>query len=413
GANAQRYSDYIGFTGKRKAFRLLDQLQSPAVENTNIDVYPVGKLLKQIRMDAGYTGLQIGKELGCTKQMVYEYEWEYYALSKGAVRRYLEVYRRLMVQHPLLSWLEQMLNDNVEFRRVEEVKRIPYDHPYVYDFQITDYGGHFAHATGILCSNTSIAANLGIALAQRGVSVCLVDADIAMANLSLLLGMQSSPITLHDVLLGEAGVQDALYDGPAGLKLIPSGLSLENYRRVDADRLSSIIKSIQHKYDFVILDGPAGIEKSVLASIAATDECLLIATPDSPSIADVLKTKIVAQRLGSKPLGIVLNMVHFEKGEISKDEVSRMLELPVYAVIPYDVEMRHSFIKDKVVPVILRNPQAKSCIEVQKLAARLAGLPIHGDSHPTPRQGILASIASFFSRLFGGKKGSGVEEMKV
>jgi septum site-determining protein MinD len=45
---------------------------------------------------------------------------------------------------------------------------------------------------------TTLTANLGIALAKRGVSVCLVDADIAMANLSLMLGMQSSPITLHD-----------------------------------------------------------------------------------------------------------------------------------------------------------------------------------------------------------------------
>ncbi|MFH0970018.1 MAG: cell division ATPase MinD [Candidatus Diapherotrites archaeon] len=260
---------------------------------------------------------------------------------------------------------------------------------------------------------TSIAANLGIALSKRGMNVCLVDADIAMANLSLLLGMQSSPITLHDVLLGEAGVQDAIYDGPAGVKLIPSGLSLENYRRVDADRLASVIKAIQHKFDFVLLDGPAGIEKSVLASIAATEECLLIATPDSPSIADVLKTKIVAQRLGSKPLGVVLNMVHFEKGEISKDEVSRMMELPVYATIPYDDEMRHSFQRDKTDPVMLRNPQAKSSVEIQRLAARLAGLPVQAEAKSSP--GIFAGIIRFFSKLFGGhhSKTAGVEEVKV
>jgi septum site-determining protein MinD len=261
---------------------------------------------------------------------------------------------------------------------------------------------------------TTLAANLGIALAQRGVSVCLVDADIAMANLSLMLGMQSSPITLHDVLLGEAGVQDALYDGPAGLKLIPSGLSLENYRRVDADRLATVIKAVQHKFDFIILDGPAGIEKSVLASIAATEECLLVATPDSPSIADVLKTKIVAQRLGSKPVGIVLNMVHFEKGEISKDEVSRMLELPVYGTIPYDDEMRHSFLKDRAVPLMLRNPQAKSSVEIQRLAARLAGLPVQVSEKKS--SGFLAGIMGFFSRLFsGGKKASekGMEEVHL
>ncbi|HZX34606.1 MAG TPA: P-loop NTPase, partial [archaeon] len=55
---------------------------------------------------------------------------------------------------------------------------------------------------------TTITANLGIALAKRDLNVCLIDADIAMANLSLILNMQNSPITLHDVLLGEAGMQD-------------------------------------------------------------------------------------------------------------------------------------------------------------------------------------------------------------
>ncbi len=417
GQNAQKYSDYIGFTHQEKANRLFDQLQSPAEENTNIDVYPVGKLLKQIREESDLTALQIEKKLGCTKQMVYEYEWEYYALSKQTVQRYLNVYKEMNVQHPLISWLEQMLQDNVEFRRVDDVKRIDYNRPYVYDFQVSEYGGHFTHASGIILSNTSICANLGIALAQRGVSVCLVDADIAMANLSLLLGMQSSPITLHDVLLGEAGIHDAIYDGPNGLKFIPSGLSLENYRRVDADRLATVIKTIQPKFDFVLLDGPAGIEKSVLATIASTEESLLIATPDSPSIADVLKTKIVAQRLGNKPLGIVLNMVRFEKGEIGKDEVSRMMELPVYATVPYDDEMRHSFQRDKAVPVMLRNTQAKSSIEIQKLAARLAGLPVNFDENKT-HSGFFGSIFGFFARLFGGGKksspsGKGMEEMKV
>lgn len=75
---------------------------------------------------------------------------------------------------------------------------------------------------------TSITANLGIALVQRGNKVLLVDADVAMANLSLLLGMQSSPITLHDVLLGEATIRDATYDGPGGVHFIPSGLSLDS-----------------------------------------------------------------------------------------------------------------------------------------------------------------------------------------
>ena len=49
---------------------------------------------------------------------------------------------------------------------------------------------------------TTITANLGIALKQLGKKVLLVDADVTMANLSLILGMESSPITINDVLRG-------------------------------------------------------------------------------------------------------------------------------------------------------------------------------------------------------------------
>jgi len=101
---------------------------------------------------------------------------------------------------------------------------------------------------------TSITANIGIALAQQGQRVLLVDADVAMANLSLLLGMQSSPITLHDVLLGEANSQDSIYDGPEGINFIPSGLSLESYKRVDSERLEAIISEVASNYDYVLLD---------------------------------------------------------------------------------------------------------------------------------------------------------------
>ncbi len=244
---------------------------------------------------------------------------------------------------------------------------------------------------------TMLTGNLGISLSQKGFSVCLIDADIAMANLSLLLGMQSSPITLHDVLLGEASITDAIYDGPKGIKFVPSGLSLENYRRVDPQRLESVVASIANKFDYILLDAPAGIEKNVLASIGASDEVLLESTPDPPSIADALKTKIVAQRLNKKVIGIVLNFVRFEKGEIQDTEVSKMMELPVYGLIPYDDEVRYSFLQEKSGPIMVRNPQNPASIAIQKVAAKLSGVDLDV-SLPKPKKGLLSRILSIFGK---------------
>lgn len=249
---------------------------------------------------------------------------------------------------------------------------------------------------------TTLTANLGIALAKRGFKVCLIDADIAMANLSLLLGMQSSPITLHDVLLGEATVSDAIYDGPSGVKFIPSGLSLENYRRVDSERLSSIVQGISSQFDYVLLDAPAGIEKNVLATIASAEEAMLVVTPDSPSIADALKIKMTAERLKSRPIGVIINLARGEKGEIKGEEISKILDLPVFGMVPYDSEVRRAFMQEKIMPFILRSPNSDAAQSIVKTASKLAGVEV---SLKEEKPNIIQTIINKFSSIFsGGRK---------
>ncbi|MFA6268267.1 MAG: cell division ATPase MinD [archaeon] len=243
---------------------------------------------------------------------------------------------------------------------------------------------------------TTITANLGIALSKLGQKVLLIDADVAMANLSLILGMQSSPITLHDVLLGEAQPHDAIYDGPMGVRFIPSGLSLDNYKRVDSERLTSIVSQLVEEYDFILLDVAAGIEKNVLSALSASQETLLVTMPTSPAIADALKAKIVAQRLGSKVIGVVINFVMNEKGEITKNEIANMLELPIYGNIPYDPEVRKSFMQEKVAPVIVRKPDCPASEEITKIASRVTGLKVTDTA--VKKVGFLEKFFSFFKK---------------
>ncbi len=244
---------------------------------------------------------------------------------------------------------------------------------------------------------TTITANLGIALSKLGQKVLLIDADVAMANLSLLLGMQSSPITLHDVLLGEAQVHDAIYDGPMGVRFIPSGLSLDNYKRVDSERLSSVVSQLTDKYDYILLDVAAGIEKNVLSALSASQETVIVTMPTSPAIADALKTKIVAQRLGSKVIGTIINFVMNETGEITKNDIANMLELPIYGSVPYDPEVRKSFMQEKVSPVIVRKPDCPAALEVSRVASRLTGLKDAETAAPK-KGGFFEALFSIFKK---------------
>ncbi len=246
---------------------------------------------------------------------------------------------------------------------------------------------------------TTITANLGIALAEDfGFSVLLIDADVAMANLSLLMGLKSPPITLHDVLLGSSPAVDAIYDGPKNTKIIPSGLSLSTYQRVDSERLVSVVKELKHKYDYILIDAAAGIEKNVLAAMSASTQIILVTEPTAPSVADVFKTKMVAQRINQRVLGVIINKSSNLKGEISEKEIMKMLELPSFGRIPYAEDIRLSFLLKKIKPVMLHNPSGTSAEAFRKVARKLTGREV--DTSKKKKKGLF----SFLKNIFKTKK---------
>ena len=98
---------------------------------------------------------------------------------------------------------------------------------------------------------TTITANLGVALATYGEEVIVLDADVAMANLELIQGMEGKSITLQDVLSGEATIDEAIYEGPGGVKIVPAGISLEGLRKVKLDRLEEALEVLIEDADIL------------------------------------------------------------------------------------------------------------------------------------------------------------------
>jgi septum site-determining protein MinD len=220
---------------------------------------------------------------------------------------------------------------------------------------------------------TTIGANLGIALKQMNEKVLLVDADVTMANLSLILGMESSPITINDVLRGEANIEDVIYKGPGGVDVIPASLSLQNFQALDLSKIPQIIKKLSYNYDFIILDCAAGVGEDTLSAMAAATEVFIVINPYSLSIADALKTKIMAQKINAKPVGIIVNMVGNFRGEIKEEDIVKMMELPSYGAIPFDEVVRENFYYKQIVPIMLKTPNTPASIAIKNIAARMLG----------------------------------------
>src|SRR5947208_15687594 len=81
---------------------------------------------------------------------------------------------------------------------------------------------------------TNLTANLAVALAGRGLRVCVLDADLGLANLDVLYGL-SPERSLRDVVRGEGGLPDVVVEGPGGVRGIPAASGFEALTRLGAD----------------------------------------------------------------------------------------------------------------------------------------------------------------------------------
>lgn len=237
---------------------------------------------------------------------------------------------------------------------------------------------------------TTITANLGAALTEFGQRALVVDANLTTPNLGFHLGVPLYPHTLHDVLRGEAHVEDTIYMHPSGLKVIPASISINDLKNTKPKKLSKVVLDLVGDHDIILLDAAAGLGKESLASLEAADELLVVTNPQLPSVTDALKTIKLAEEMGTQILGVVLNRVESKASELSVDEVESLLGYPIISVIPEDKKV-HSSLAAKT-PVVSYSSNSRASIELKKLAAQLAGV----DYEPP-----VSSRFNLVSRMFG------------
>ena len=219
---------------------------------------------------------------------------------------------------------------------------------------------------------TTLVSNLGSALAKFGKDVIIVDGNLTTPNLGLHLGLPLFPVTIHDVLKGKADIRDAIYEHESGFKIIPAGIALSDLRGVDARDLPNAFLSLLGSADIIIIDASAGLGREALAAMESADELLLITTPDLSSVIDALKASKLAETLGTKVTGIVVNRVTGKRHEMSIEDVQRMLGLEVLAQIPEDIAVHKAVAKRQA--VVSHAPSSRASHEIKRLAAHIAGL---------------------------------------
>jgi flagellar biosynthesis protein FlhG len=134
---------------------------------------------------------------------------------------------------------------------------------------------------------STIAANLAYVLHSLGFKVGLFDADIGLANLDVLLKVNTDKNILH-VLKGEAKFEDIIVEIEKDFYLIPGDSGDEILKYSDEfmfekfeDNLSGL-----DDLDFLIIDTGAGIGKEVQTFLLAADEVVIVTVPEPAAITD-------------------------------------------------------------------------------------------------------------------------------
>ena len=230
---------------------------------------------------------------------------------------------------------------------------------------------------------SNVALNLGVCLANKGKRVMLLDADLGLANLDILLGIRSER-TMEHVLDGTCDLRDILVTGPGGIQIIPASSGTQRLADLSEMEQAGIIHAfddLEGQFDYLFVDTAAGISKTVLNFINASQDVVLVVCNEPTSITDTYAViKVMNQQFGSSRFHVVVNMVRSMKEAkqvFSKLErtANQFMDVALHYMgfVPYDEQLRQSVREQK--SVCVRSPSSAVAKSFESLARTMLNWP--------------------------------------
>ncbi len=158
---------------------------------------------------------------------------------------------------------------------------------------------------------TNIAANLAYLLSRLNKKTLVLDADVGLANIDVILGINSQ-YNLYHVLKGEKSLSETLINGPGGIKVLPSASGIPEMTDLSrGEKLTLIdeLNTLNEALDFMIIDTGAGISSNVMYFNMAAKEIIVVTSPEPTALTDAYALiKVLYQRHAKKRFRLLVNM---------------------------------------------------------------------------------------------------------
>jgi len=251
---------------------------------------------------------------------------------------------------------------------------------------------------------TTTTASLGAALAQTGETVVVVDFDVGLRNLDLVMGAERRVVfDLINVIQGVAKLSQALIRDKRleSLWLLPASQTRDKDALTE-EGVGRVIGELKEKFDWVICDSPAGIERGAILAMRYADAAVIVTNPEVSSVRDsdriigMLDSKTMraesGERIDKHLLITRYDSARAARGEmLSIDDVLEILSTPLLGIIPESQDvLRASNVGS---PVTLSSRLSAPARAYMEAARRLQGESV-SMTVPSPKRGL-------FDKLFG------------
>jgi septum site-determining protein MinD len=250
---------------------------------------------------------------------------------------------------------------------------------------------------------TTSTAALGVALAQAGQNVVVVDFDVGLRNLDLVMGAERRVVyDLINVIQGVIKLPQALIRDKRVDTL--SLLAASQTRDKDAlteDGVARVIAELREKFDWVICDSPAGIERGATLAMRHADAAVVVTNPEVSSVRDsdriigLLDAKTQKAENGER-IDKHLLIARYDAARVARaemlsiDDVLEILSIPLIGIIPESEDVLRA--SNLGAPVTISNPASAPARAYADAAKRLKG--------ETVEMTIPLDRKSLFDKLF-------------
>jgi septum site-determining protein MinD len=231
---------------------------------------------------------------------------------------------------------------------------------------------------------TTTTAAIGAALARAGKTVAVVDFDVGLRNLDLVMGAERRVVfDLVNVIQGSAKLQQALIRDKRldTLWLLPASQTRDK-DALTTGGVARVIAELQERFDWVICDSPAGIERGATLAMRHADAAVIVANPEVSSVRDsdriigLLDSKTETAEKGGRVEKHLLitryDPVRATKGEmLSIADVLEILALPLLGVVPESEDVLRA--SNVGTPVTLARTESEPARAYRDAARRLNG----------------------------------------